>query len=344
MQCNDQRRPANRATLHGIHAMAAVLLMSCASTQRPQSTDPPSSRAAQSAELPLDHRSESPQPSAAPSASTVAASSQAPTINSQSTIPRDLEAESAARSIESESYIPAGTYVLGPYDFCAELNRTTRRMEGRGPNCEVGYFPAKMVTLRAFYIDRAEVTVAEYDQCVKAKVCKRITPAMLKEFPTPCSDPKVVSSRLPGGAMSCVNHDEATTYCGWKGKRLPTDSEWETAARGGDSRTFPWGDEFPQTETETREKLCISYRPCPVRKFGPYGPFRLFGMESGVREWTSNPACDSDPQECSPGHFGVHGGAYSDSRPSSWDVFSTGGVDGLWRFVEVGFRCARDAQ
>src|SRR5512145_2744044 len=63
------------------------------------------------------------------------------------------------------------------------------------------------------------------------------------------------------------------------------------------SRTFPWGDEFPQAETETRAKLCISYRPCPVTKFGPYEPFKLFGTGSDVREWTSNSACDSDPEE-----------------------------------------------
>ncbi|MGC4068573.1 MAG: SUMF1/EgtB/PvdO family nonheme iron enzyme [Polyangiaceae bacterium] len=257
---------------------------------------------------------------------------------------RDMEAESAARSTESEAFIPAGTYVLGPYDFCLKLNPTTGRLEGKGPTCKHGYLPAKEAVLRAYFLNRAEVTVAEYGQCVKAGRCKPITEKMLKGTPTTCSILTDIHARLPGGAMNCVNHTEATTYCAWKGKRLPTDAEWETAARGGDQRTFVWGDEFPTNELEMRKMLCWSYRPCLVRKFGPYGPFKLYGMESGVREWTSNPACESYPDDCTPEQFGVHGGAFFDSTADSWDSFSVGGFERSWRSTTIGFRCARDAE
>jgi formylglycine-generating enzyme required for sulfatase activity len=256
---------------------------------------------------------------------------------------RNIEAESAVRSTENEAFIPGGTYVVGPYDFCLKLNQSTGRLEGEGPTCKLGYIPAKEVVLKSYFLDRAEVTVAEYGQCVRAGACKPITEKMLKDSPTTCSMLKEVRSRLQGGAMNCINHTEATAYCTWKGKRLPTDAEWETAARGGDSRTFVWGDEFPKTEDETFTKFCRWGRPCKVRDFGPYGPFKLFGMESGVREWTSSPACESYPADCSPEQFGVHGGAYFDDKPDSWDVFSVGGAEQSWRFLSIGFRCARDA-
>jgi formylglycine-generating enzyme required for sulfatase activity len=255
-----------------------------------------------------------------------------------------MEAESAARSTETEAFIPGGTYGLGPYDFCLKLNERTRRLEGKGPDCKHGYIPAKEVVLKAYFLDRTEVTLAEYGQCVKAGRCKPITDKMLKASPTNCSNLKNVRERLPGGAMNCVNHTEATAYCAWKGKRLPTDAEWETAARGGDGRTFVWGDEFPTTEAERRSLLCISYRPCLVRQFGPYGPFKLYGIESGVREWTSSPACESYPDDCTPEQYGVHGGAFLDSEVDSWDVFSVGGFDRSWRYPSIGFRCARDVQ
>jgi formylglycine-generating enzyme required for sulfatase activity len=257
---------------------------------------------------------------------------------------RNIGAESAARSTEIEAFIPAGTYVLGPYDFCLKLNESTRRLEGKGPDFKHGYIPAKEVALNAYFLDRTEVTVAEFGQCVKAGRCKPISDTKLKEFPTGCSQLNDMHKRLPGGAMNCVNHTEAADYCAWKGKRLPTDAEWETAARGGDGRTFVWGDDFLATEDETFTKLFRWSRPCKVREFGPYGPFKLYGMESGVSEWTSNSACDSDPTECAQGQFGVRGGSYSGSKAPAWAAFGVGGVDGRWRFPTIGFRCARDAE
>lgn len=256
---------------------------------------------------------------------------------------RNMADESAARSSDQEAYIPAGTYVLGPYDLCSKLNPNTGRLEGPGPECVEGYFPSKTVELKAYFLDRAEVTLAEYEQCVKAKACPNITVKVLQEHITGCNRTEEVRKRLPIGAMSCISHLEAALYCKWKGKRLPSSAEWEVAARGGDSRSFPWGDEFPTNEGDTFKKFCRSGRPCDVRKFGPYGPFRLYGMESGVREWTSSPACESYPNECAPGQFDLKGGAYMDSVATDWDAFSVGGVDGGWRWPEVGFRCARDA-
>jgi formylglycine-generating enzyme required for sulfatase activity len=257
---------------------------------------------------------------------------------------RNLEAESATRSTDDEAYIPAGTYTLGPYDFCRTLNTETGKLEGPGPSCEKGYLPAKEVTLKAYFLDRAEVSLEEYDRCARARACPRISFNMLMhQKPSGCANPDSIRRRIQSGAVNCVTHHEAEAYCEWKHKRLPTDAEWEVAARGGDTRMFTWGDDFPLNEADTFKKFCRDGKPCDVHEFGPYGPFRLYGMESGVREWTSSPACESYPQDCKPEQFGVKGGMYSDSEPSNWDVFSVGGEEVDTRWTAIGFRCARDA-
>jgi iron(II)-dependent oxidoreductase len=256
---------------------------------------------------------------------------------------RNLEAESAVKSTDEEAYIPGGTYTIGPYDMCDKFNKEKGIIEGWGPDCPNGYFAAKQVTLKAYYLDRTEVTLADYDKCVKAKACPKITRKMMHENPTGCARDEAMARRLQDGPISCIVHAEAETFCAWKGKRLPTDAEWEVAGRGGDSRRFPWGDDFPADEPSQRKRVCESYQPCPVKKFGPYGPFRLYGMESGVGEWTSSPACESYPKDCSQTAFGVKGGSYIDYKPMAWAMLTVGGVEGSWRYSEVGFRCARDA-
>lgn len=322
----------------GALAAGGLLAPNCTSTMRPIGATPaaaPSTSGAQPA---------STVAGAAGTPPDVTAGAQPSTSALPTSAPRNLAAESTAKSTADEAYIPAGTYTIGPYDNCRKFNREKGTIEDWGAECASGYWPPKQVTLKAYFLDRTEVTLGEYTTCVKAKICPRITRQMMHEHNTTCAMDASVNKRLPGGAMSCVNHAEAVAYCAWKGKRLPTDNEWEVAGRGGDSRKYPWGDEFPTSEVATFAKVCMSDRPCPVRKLGPYGPFNLYGMESGVREWTSSPACELNPRKCTASEYGIKGGAYSDYNPVDWSVITVAGVDGTWRFANIGFRCARDAE
>lgn len=98
--------------------------------------------------------------------------------------------------------------------------------------------PQRTVQLSAFHIDRFEVTWERYRACVDAGICLR---AGLSTFPSTreaLTDP--LRSRHPAYN---ILYAEAVTFCRWDGKHLPTEAEWERAARGTDNRDYPWGNE-----------------------------------------------------------------------------------------------------
>ncbi len=108
--------------------------------------------------------------------------------------------------------------------------------------------PRTRVEVSAFWIDTTEVTVEAYGACVKAGACK--APDTSSER---CSDGELGQlsawnnwiHRAERGAhpINCVDWSQAAAFCAWAGKRLPTEAEWEKAARGADGRTYPWGEE-----------------------------------------------------------------------------------------------------
>jgi formylglycine-generating enzyme required for sulfatase activity len=142
--------------------------------------------------------------------------------------------------------------------------------------------PVHTVYLDAYWIDRTEVTNGQYVLCVKAGVCKppRATNSVTKAqyYGNPAyKDYPVIN----------VNWDEAQTYCEWADRRLPTEAEWEKAARGTDQRLYPWGNQPPNEELANN-----NWRegdPLPVGSY-PEGasPYGALDMAGNVWEWVAD--------------------------------------------------------
>jgi formylglycine-generating enzyme required for sulfatase activity len=175
--------------------------------------------------------------------------------------------------------------------------------------------PAHQVTLSPFCIDRKEVTAGEFEACSSIGECKRapvevdwkdITPRQVKVYSTFCNARRPERADHP---INCVDFERAARYCAYRGKRLPTEAEWEFAARGSDGRKYPWGDEEPDAKrlnacgaecvawgAKHGEPMRALYTAndgwegtAPVGSF-PDGasPFGLLDVVGNVWEWTSD--------------------------------------------------------
>jgi formylglycine-generating enzyme required for sulfatase activity len=103
--------------------------------------------------------------------------------------------------------------------------------------CDADEYPVHPVTLSSFFIDQYETTQRTYDKCVREGACTE--PG---QEPVACNWDPTANPELP---VVCVTFAQAEAYCAWRGLRLPTEAEWERAARGTDMSLYPWGDVAP---------------------------------------------------------------------------------------------------
>jgi len=143
-------------------------------------------------------------------------------------------------------------------------------------DCRDNEYPYHEVYLDTYFIDRAEVTQAAYGLCVDAGECKA---------PGCAWDP----SGTPKHPVRCVDWYNAKKYCEWAGSRLPTEAEWEKAARGTDGREYPWGNvgECDLAVKAPSFDGCGPGYAMPVCSFSPAGdsPYGLCDMAGNVFEW-----------------------------------------------------------
>jgi formylglycine-generating enzyme required for sulfatase activity len=246
--------------------------------------------------------------------------------------------------------LPAGTFTMGSNAGAADEK------------------PTHTITLPSFEMDLTEVTVAQYQACVDAHVCRPATG--LRADGAESTEEQVMRQFCNGGRMgrephpiNCVDWNEANAYCKWAGKRLPTEEEWEYAARGTDGRTYPWGNEAPGPALlNACGAQCVALAAskgwnwsslyaaddgfvdtAPVGSF-PQGksPFGLLDMAGNIAEWTLTGYCDSyaESKQCMK-HRVTRGGNWSDGSSSFVRTGYRNGSIPEERSIYVGFRCAQ---
>ena len=228
--------------------------------------------------------------------------------------------------------IPAGEFVMGSDDGDSDEK------------------PAHKVYMDAYYIDKYEITNEQYELCVQLDVCRRpidySSYQRLSYFGNPLfGDYPVIN----------VTFEMARAYCeDWRGARLPTEAEWEKAARGADSSTFPWGEEIDCRNANYRDKSCERVRDTSkVTSFtqgvSDYGVYNMAGnVWEWVKDWYSPASYLNSPYEnpTGPEHavVGIYyikrGGSFQDE----WQQLRTTNRernDPTNYGSNLGFRCVR---
>jgi len=154
-------------------------------------------------------------------------------------------------------FVPAGEFIMGSDDAEADDDEK----------------PLSIVFGRDFWIDKFEVTNARYRRCMEAGACTRPV-GLGYDDPTRANHPVTV-----------ISWKQAVAYCRWAGKRLPTEAEWEKAARGTDGRRYPWGNRYEADRVNagyTDGTTAVGSYPLGA---SPYG---VMDMAGNVWEWTSS--------------------------------------------------------
>jgi len=245
-------------------------------------------------------------------------------------------AEAKGRHVpEGMVIVPAGKFTMG----CTV------------EKCDERELPVHEVELDAFYVDAFEVSVGEYAACVKAGACTEIRDRNEKICTTSWGDPS-----LP---LDCVSQVQAKGYCQWMGKRLPTEAEWEKAARGTDRRLFAWGN----SPAPSCENLGIWGSRTPACRFPmprPRGTHTLDRSPYGVRDMTGGVAemvadnYDTHYYEVSPAKnptgpeklkFDIvfRGGNYGDPSIRNFNTYGRFSEPPRAAVSGIGFRCAKSA-
>lgn len=260
-------------------------------------------------------------------------------------IPLDqLTEKLATRTSEKDGaemvYVPEGVFLLGSEDGAT--------------NADGDEMPQITVSLAGFWIDKTEVTNKQYLQCVREGACNTNGQLILE------------NPQYEMHPVMSVTIEEAQAYCAWAGRRLPTEFEWEKAARGTDGRIYPWGDEDPTASNN----LANTYANETVegKQADPFGlyevgsfpdgasPYGVLDMAGNVWEWTSSryqldtyvrlsQLADADgvvinPEELAEGDGYVkRGGSASEGNTAFLRSTQRWG-DAVYRNSFLGFRCA----
>lgn len=296
-----------------------------------------------------------PLPITTPTLASTRVSQPVMTITSSPTAIPDIGSTMIGKDGMTLLYVPASEFTMG------------------SDNGDPSEKPVHTVYLDAFWIDKTEVTNKMYSLCVNAGNCM-----------PPTSTTSYTRSNYYGNLqydnypVIYVSWEDAETYCSWADRRLPTETEWEKAARGVDGRTYPWG--------ENIDCEMANFGACEgdTTEVGSYAsgqsPYGLFDMAGNVWEWVADwydanyyfSSPSSNPPGSSIGQYRVvRGGSFANiptavettnrfkmvpadsyyvstfqyAFPGCYDTYITSYCDSLYTrvYVTPGFRCAMDA-
>jgi formylglycine-generating enzyme required for sulfatase activity len=252
---------------------------------------------------------------------------------------------------EGMTRIPGGTFRMGTTDGKPEEA------------------PVHELRVGSFCLDMTEVSTAAFQRCDTANACPHPSAqvdwggipeeARERESKACSAYQQTNRGRTP---LNCVSWEDATKFCAWRGGRLPTEVEWEYAARGGDEeRRFPWGEEAPSVRhANVCDATCIGApddapplfpsasdgfsRTAPTGSYpagaSRWGPLDLAG---NVWEWTSSSFCHYPSHDCDARERAFRGGGFESRSAQSLRTTTRLYSDPTFRYADVGFRCAADA-
>lgn len=236
-------------------------------------------------------------------------------------IPVETPSVEAPPSPPGMVFVPAGEFLLG----CVAGDGDCEDDEPK---------PARVVRLPGFFIDETEVTVDAYSACVRDVVCER-----------PRSSVNWGRPRRGDHPIDGVSYADAETYCAWKNKRLPTEVEWEKAARGKTKNIYPWGNEPPTCaravldDGRTTASSGASTAGCGRNGTWPVGskpdgrsPSRALDLAGNVWEWTAT------WYDAAHTYRVIRGGSWYGDRRSA-RASSRGKAEPSFRTETLGFRC-----
>jgi len=250
-------------------------------------------------------------------------------------------------TLEGMVEIPAGEFLAG--------------------SSEISDAPVHMVFLPMFFIDKYEVTASGFAEFVNAM-----------EFPIPTfhkiqlklkidmgcnfifsSRNSRAKSGLSNHPVNCVSWGEAEKYCQWKGKRLPTEAEWEKAAKGGRDTLYPWGNRIEGGKANICDRNCSKFwkrsefddgyaTTAPVGSYSPNG-YGLYDMAGNVTEWVNDwyekdayrTVSRDNPMGPSTGEEKVHRGGSWFDKPFGMRSAYRFGFKPDFRIDNLGFRCVQ---
>jgi formylglycine-generating enzyme required for sulfatase activity len=251
-------------------------------------------------------------------------------------------------------YVPAGEFQMGSTDD--EVDYALQLCYG---DCERYWFdgeqPVHTVVLDGFWIDQTEVTNAQYRRCVGAGYCR--SPTQSSSYTRASYYGNSTYDDYP---VIHVSWRQAATYCEWAEARLPTEAQWEYAARGSEGQVFPWGNTFDGARLNYCDSSCrFDWAASTVddgyADTAPVGSYRAgaswcgaLDMAGNVYEWVADwYGAYSTGRLVNP--TGVGSGEFRVLRGGSWDDDARG-VRSAWRIRwsgaedDAGFRCARDSE